>query len=82
LNINGYYDALEEAYRFNISQTFQQMLNDTRDGTLISENLHVVASRGGVSLAGVLLNGPDAISNPTDTTGNNRAARIVVTWSE
>ena len=78
LNINGNYDAVEQAYRFNISQTFQRMLN----GTLTSDELNIVASRGGISLAGVRLNGPEATEASTDTTGINRKARIVVTWSE
>jgi hypothetical protein len=78
LNINGNYDPVEQAYRFNISQTFQGMLN----GTLASNDLYVVASRGGISLAGVRLNGPDAETPLTDTTGVGRHARIVVTWSE
>ena len=78
LNINGNYDAGEQAYRFNISQTFQRMLN----GTLPSDELNIVASRGGISLAGVRLNGPEATEAATDTTGINRKARIVVTWSE
>ena len=77
LNINGNYDAIEEAYRFNISQTFQQLLNET----LASEDFYIVASRGGVSLTGVRLNGPQALSE-NDTTEVNRKARIVVTWSE
>lgn len=78
LNINGNYDPVEQAYRFNISQTFQGMLN----GTLASDDLYVVASRGGISLAGVRLNGPDAETPLADTTGVRRQARIVVTWSE
>ena len=77
LNINGNYDAIQQAYRFNISQTFQQLLN----GTLASEDFYIVASRGGISLAGVRLNGPQALSE-SDTTDVNRKARIVVTWSE
>lgn len=77
LNINGNYDAIEQAYRFNISQTFQQLLN----GTLASEDFYIVASRGGISLAGVRLNGPQALSEG-DTADVNRKARIVVTWSE
>lgn len=77
LNINGNYDAIEQAYRFNISQTFQRLLN----GTLASEDFYIVASRGGISLAGVRLNGPQALSE-SDTTNVNRKARIVVTWSE
>ena len=77
LNINGNYDDIEQAYRFNISQTFQRLLN----GTLASEDFYIVASRGGISLAGVRLNGPQALSE-SDTTNVNRKARIVVTWSE
>jgi hypothetical protein len=78
LNINGNYDPVEEAYRFNISQTFQRMLN----GELASDDLYVVASRGGISLAGVRLTGPNASDASSDTTDINRRARIVVTWSE
>ena len=77
LNINGNYDDIEQAYRFNISQTFQRLLN----GTLASEDFYIVASRGGISLAGVRLNGPQALSE-SDTTNVTRKARIVVTWSE
>ena len=78
LTINGNYDAAENAYRFNISQTFQQMLN----GTYQSDRLYVVSSRAGISLQGVVLNGPAVEPLEGDTTGWNPKARIVVTWSE
>ena len=78
LAINGNYDATEKAYRFNISQTFQRMLN----GTYESDRLFVVSSRAGISLQGVILNGPDVEPAASDTTGWKPNARIVVTWSE
>ena len=78
LAINGNYDAAEKAYRFNISQTFQRMLN----GTYESDKLYVVSSRAGISLQGVVLNGPEVAPVANDTTGWKPNARIVVTWSE
>ncbi|MBO75425.1 MAG: hypothetical protein CMD33_09150 [Flavobacteriales bacterium] len=78
LAINGNYDSAEKAYRFNISQTFQQMLN----GTYESDKLYVVSSRAGVSLQGVMLNGPAVQPLEGDTTGWKPNARLVVTWSE
>ena len=78
LTINGNFDAANSAYRFNISQTFQQMLN----GTFPSDKLYVVASRAGISLQGVVLNGPAAEPLASDTSGSTPNARIVVTWSE
>ena len=78
LAINGNYDSAEKAYRFNISQTFQQMLN----GTYESDKLYVVSSRAGVSLQGVVLNGPAVQPLDGDTTGWKPNARLVVTWSE
>lgn len=76
LNINGAFDAEEQAYRFNISQTMQRMLN----GELESDFLHVVSSRAGISLQGVVMEGP--APNPTDTTDLAPHARLVVTWSD
>ena len=78
LAINGNYDAAEKAYRFNISQTFQRMLN----GTYESDKLYVVSSRAGISLQGVVLNGTEVEPATNDTTGWKPNARIVVTWSE
>ena len=78
LAINGNYDSAQKAYRFNISQTFQQMLN----GTYESDKLYVVSSRAGVSLQGVVLNGPAVQPLEGDTTGWKPNARLVVTWSE
>lgn len=78
LNINGNYDAAQQAYRFNVSQTFQQMLN----GTFPSDRLHIVSSRAGISFQGVVLNGPDIEIADGDTTGMKRNARVEVTWSE
>ena len=78
LAINGNYDAAEKAYRFNISQTFQQMLN----GTYESDKLYVVSSRAGISLQGVILNGPEVEPLAGDTTNWKPNARLVVTWSE
>ena len=78
LAINGNYDAAENAYRFNISQTFQRMLN----GTYESDKLYVVSSRAGISLQGVVLNGPAVPPIEGDTTGWKPNARLVITWSE
>jgi len=78
LAINGNYDNTEKAYRFNISQTFQRMLN----GTYESDKLYVVSSRAGISLQGVVLNGPAVEPTANDTTAWKPNARIVVTWSE
>ena len=74
LNINGNYDAEERAYRFNISQTMQRMLN----GTLDSDLLYVVSSRAGISFQGVAIEGP--LAQEVDSIPRN--ARLVVTWSE
>ena len=74
LNINGNYDAGEQAYRFNISQTMQRMLNSELDSDL----LHVVASRAGISLQGVAINGPSVASGDSIP----RHSRLVVTWSD
>lgn len=71
LNINGYYDADSLVYRFNISQTVQQMLNGNMEGA----PLHLVSSRSGISFQGVKLNGPGASENPL------RNARLVLTFS-
>lgn len=71
LNINGYYDADTLAYRFNLSQTVQQMLNGTREG----DPLYLVSSRSGISFQGVKLNGPDA------SEATLRNARLVLTFS-
>ncbi len=76
--INGNYDDAQQAYRFNISQTFQQMLN----GTYESDKLYVVSSRAGISLQGVILNGPEVELLEGDTSAWKPNARIVVTWSE
>lgn len=73
LNINGNYDAVAGAYRFNISQTFQRMLNDD----LEVDFLHVVSSNAAVSFQGVLLNG--SAFSPNDPEAN---ARLVLTWSD
>jgi hypothetical protein len=78
LNINGNFDATQRAYRFNISQTIQRMLN----GTFSSDQLFVVASRAGISLQGVVLNGPEAEPIEGDSTGWKPNARLVLTWSE
>ena len=74
LNINGNFDAEEQAYRFNISQTMQRMLN----GELESDVLNVVASRAGISFQGVAMNGPSVASG--DSIPKN--ARLIVTWSD
>jgi hypothetical protein len=76
LNINGSFDQEAQAYRFNISQTMQRMLN----GELESDFLHVVSSRAGISLQGVVIEGP--APNPMDTTDLAPHARLVVTWSD
>jgi hypothetical protein len=75
LNINGNYDADTMAYRFNLSQTVQQMLN----GTLEDKPLYLVSNRSGISFQGVKLNGP----NDYDAAGEQayRNARLVLTFS-
>ncbi len=78
LNIGGNFDATNQAYRFNISETFQQMLN----GSFPSDKLYVVSSRAGISLQGVVLNGPEFQGDEGDTTSLKPNARILVTWSE
>lgn len=74
LNINGNYDSESQAYRFNISQTMQRMLN----GELSSDLFHIVATRAGISFQGVALQGP--LENAEDSIPRN--ARIVLTWSD
>ena len=74
LNINGNYDSEEQAYRFNISQTVQRMLNEELD----SELLNVVSSRAGISFQGVAIEGPQSLSSDSIS----RNARLVVTWSD
>tara|TARA_B110000285_G_scaffold212889_1_gene256786 strand:- start:1137 stop:2459 length:1323 start_codon:yes stop_codon:yes gene_type:complete len=73
LNINGNFDSEEQAYRFNISQTLQRMLNGDSD----SDVLNVVSSRAGISFQGIAIAGP---TNPSDSLPRN--ARLVVTWSD
>lgn len=78
LTINGNFDVAQQSYRFNISQTLQQMLN----GTFPSDQLFIVASRAGISLQGVVLNGPEAVPSAGDTSAWKPNARLVLTWSE
>jgi hypothetical protein len=75
LNINGNYDADTLAYRFNLSQTVQQMLNGNLDG----KPLYLVSSRSGISFQGTKLNGPAQF----DAEGPlaHRNARLVLTFS-
>lgn len=74
ININGVFDEAQQAYRFNIPQTVQRMLL----GSLASDDLHLVASRAGISLLGVEFEGTEAPS--WDTTGTRRS-RLVLTYS-
>ena len=75
LNINGNYDRDTLAYRFNLSQTVQQMLN----GTLTDRPLYLVSSRSGISFQGVEINGP-AVHDPNGSLAH-RNARLVLTFS-
>jgi hypothetical protein len=75
LNINGNYDPVRHAYRFNISQTVQQMLN----GTLASDELYIVSSRAGVSFQGVQLCGTESVAGDTATVPQR--TRLVLTYS-
>ena len=52
------------------------------NGTYESDKLYVVSSRAGISLQGVVLNGPAVQPLESDTTGWKPNARLVVTWSE
>jgi hypothetical protein len=75
LNINGNYDRDTLAYRFNLSQTVQQMLNGTMEGS----PLYLVSSRSGISFQGVELNAPDL--HAVDGPQAYRNARLVLTFS-
>ena len=52
------------------------------NGTYESDKLFVVSSRAGISLQGVVLNGPAVPPIEGDTTGWKSNARLVITWSE
>ena len=75
LNINGNYDPTIHAYRFNISQTVQQMLN----GTLASNELFIISPGRGVTFQGVQLCGTEDLEG--DTTAVPQRARLVLTYS-
>lgn len=79
VNIDGIYDQMNGEYRFNISRTVQQILNretGANYGNFSPDNpvppLHVVSSRAGISIQGVVIRGTDVEENP---------ARLVLTLS-
>ena len=75
VNINGGYDAENAAYRFTLTSTIQQHLNESLD----SDELYIVSSRGGIAFQGVHLSGSQPIEE--DTLAVPRHARIVLTFS-
>lgn len=75
VNINGAFDAVRNAYRFTLTSTMQQHLN----GTLPSDELYIVSSRGGIAFQGVHLVGTEPIEG--DTSEVPQHARIVLTFS-
>lgn len=79
VNIDGFYDQANGEYRFNISRTIQQILNretGAHYGNFSPEHpvppLHVVSSRAGISIQGVVIRGTDVEENP---------AKLVLTLS-
>lgn len=79
VNIDGVYDKSAKEFRFNISRTVQQILNRESGmyyGNFSPENpvppLHIVSSRAGISVQGVVIRGTDVDENP---------ARLVLTLS-
>lgn len=75
VNINGNFDESKNAYRFTLTSTFQQHLN----GTLASDELFLVTSRGGISFQGVHLAGTEPLEG--DTAEVPQHARVVLTFS-
>jgi len=79
VNIDGYYDSQNKAYRFNISRSIQHLLNRGTGayyGNFSPEHpvppFYIVSSRAGISIQGVVLNGTDA---------GEKRPRLVVTYS-
>lgn len=75
VNINGAYDASNQAFRFTLTSTFQQHLN----GLLDSDELFIVSSRAGISFQGVHLTGTQPVEG--DTSAVPQHARVVLTFS-
>ena len=79
VNIDGYYDAQNKSYRFNISRSIQHLLNRSSGayyGNFSPENpippFYIVSSRAGISIQGVVLNG---------TSAEEKRPRLVITYS-
>ena len=53
--IGGEYDATQNAYVFNMTSTVHQYVQ----GDLVGRNLYLVSNRAGISVAGVVLHGPE-----------------------
>ena len=53
--IGGEYDATQNAYVFNMTSTVHQFVQ----GDLVRRNLYLVSNRAGISVAGVVLHGPE-----------------------
>jgi hypothetical protein len=53
--IGGEYDATQNAYVFNMTSTVHQFVQ----GDLVGRNLYLVSNRAGISVAGVVLHGPE-----------------------
>ena len=53
--IGGEYDATQNAYVFNMTSTVHQYAQ----GDLVGRNLYLVSNRAGISVAGVVLHGPE-----------------------
>jgi hypothetical protein len=70
VNIDGYYDPKNKNYHFNISRSIQHLLNRSSGayyGNFSPEDpippFHIVSSRAGISIQGVVLNGTSAEEN-------------------
>lgn len=61
--IGGEYDATQNAYVFNMTSTVHQYVQ----GDLVGRNLYLVSNRAGISVAGVVLHGPEH-DNPAKLT--------------
>ena len=53
--IGGEYDAAQNAYVFNMTSTVHRFMQ----GEWVGRNLYLVSSKAGISVAGVVLHGPD-----------------------
>ena len=53
--IGGEYDATQNAYVFNMTSTVHQYVQ----GDLVGRNVYLVSNRAGISVAGVVLHGPE-----------------------